>query len=90
MGIMILIAGQGIANMAMVGGILPVVGVPMPFISYGGSSLVVTMIAMGLLLSICDHSEKNKMEIGKTVTDAVKKETKTIANNDNKKLYLVK
>lgn len=90
MGIMILIAGQGIANMAMVGGILPVVGVPMPFISYGGSSLVVTMIAMGLLLSICDHSEKNKTETDKAMSDAAKKEVKATAEKDNKKLHLVK
>ena len=54
-GIMVLIAGQAIANIMMVGGLLPVVGVPLPFISYGGSSLIVTMIAMGILLNICDH-----------------------------------
>ena len=61
-GIMVLIAGQAIANIMMVGGLLPVVGVPLPFISYGGSSLIVTMIAMGILLNICDHGrsqEKN-------------------------------
>jgi len=54
-GIMVLIAGQAIANIMMVGGLLPVVGVPLPFISYGGSSLIVTMVAMGMLLNICDH-----------------------------------
>ena len=58
MGIMVLIAGQAIANIMMVGGLLPVVGVPLPFISYGGSSLIVTMVAMGMLLNICDHGRK--------------------------------
>lgn len=53
MGIMILIGGQAIANLFMVSGMFPVVGVPLPFISYGGSSLLVTMIAMGILLNIC-------------------------------------
>ena len=62
LGIMLLILGQGIANVAMVGGLLPVVGVPLPFISYGGSSLIVTMCAMGILLNVCDHSKDNKEE----------------------------
>ncbi len=57
-GIMVLIAGQAIANIMMVGGLLPVVGVPLPFISYGGSSLMVSMVAMGMLLNICDHGSK--------------------------------
>ena len=64
-GIMVLIAGQAIANIMMVGGLLPVVGVPLPFISYGGSSLMVSMVAMGMLLNICDKGllaeEKRKL-----------------------------
>ncbi|SHK75928.1 cell division protein FtsW [Selenomonas ruminantium] len=61
-GIMVLIAGQAIANIMMVGGLLPVVGVPLPFISYGGSSLIVTMMAMGMLLNVCDHGKKPSLE----------------------------
>lgn len=60
MGIMILIGGQAIANLFMVSGMFPVVGVPLPFISYGGSSLLVTMIAMGILLNICQGGSKKK------------------------------
>ena len=66
MGIMVLIAGQAVANIMMVGGILPVVGVPLPFISYGGSSLMVTMMAMGMLMNICDHGKDRKPEREKT------------------------
>ena len=51
-GIVILIVGQGLCNIAMVGGSFPVVGVPLPFISYGGSSLIFTMIAIGILINI--------------------------------------
>lgn len=39
-------------NLGMVAGILPVVGVPLPFISYGGSFLITSMIAAGILLNI--------------------------------------
>jgi len=39
-------------NIGMVVGFLPVVGIPLPFMSYGGSSMVVLMAGMGLLMSI--------------------------------------
>ena len=42
-------------NMGMVIGILPVVGVPMPFISYGGTALLTLGIACGTLMSIQRH-----------------------------------
>ncbi len=44
-----------IVNMGMVGGLLPVVGVPLPLISYGGTSLVTLMFGIGLLMSIRTH-----------------------------------
>ncbi len=52
MGIMILVVGQAIGNLFMVGGMFPVVGIPLPFISYGGTSLIVTMAAIGILVNI--------------------------------------
>ena len=57
MGIMILVVGQAIANLFMVGGMMPVVGVPLPFISYGGTSLIVTMAAIGILVNIGKQGE---------------------------------
>ncbi|WP_315444848.1 putative lipid II flippase FtsW [uncultured Selenomonas sp.] len=57
LGIVFLVLGQALANLAMVAGLLPVVGVPLPFISYGGSSLIVTMAGMGMLLGIADRSQ---------------------------------
>ena len=57
LGIIFLVLGQALANLAMVAGLLPVVGVPLPFISYGGSSLIVTMAGMGMLLGIADRSK---------------------------------
>ena len=42
-------------NISMVNGILPVVGIPLPLISYGGTSLVTIMISFGILMSIKTH-----------------------------------
>ena len=42
-------------NIGMVIGIIPVVGVPLPLISYGGSSMVITMIGFGMIMSIHTH-----------------------------------
>ena len=39
-------------NMGMVSGILPVVGVPLPFISYGGTAMVTLGLALGMLMSV--------------------------------------
>lgn len=45
-------------NIGMVGGILPVVGVPLPFISYGGTAIITLMAGFGLLMSIHTHHTK--------------------------------
>lgn len=48
-------------NIGMVSGILPVVGVPLPIISYGGTSLVTLMISLGMLMSVhAEHRRKEK------------------------------
>lgn len=46
-------------NIGMVSGILPVVGVPLPLISYGGSSLIVLMASFGIIMSI--HTHRNML-----------------------------
>ena len=66
LGIVFLVLGQALANLAMVAGLLPVVGVPLPFISYGGSSLIVTMAGMGMLLGIADRSQGAPVQKKKT------------------------
>jgi cell division protein FtsW len=56
-GITSIIAVQAIINIAVVTGSMPVTGVPLPFISYGGSSLVFNLVAMGILLNISRQRE---------------------------------
>ena len=58
MGITSIIAVQAIINIAVVTGSMPVTGVPMPFISYGGTSLVINLTAMGILLNISRQVER--------------------------------
>lgn len=48
-GLTMLISVQGIVNIAMVIGCLPVTGIPLPFISYGGSSLIMNIISVALI-----------------------------------------
>ena len=52
LGVTALVATQVLVNVGMVTGLVPVVGIPLPFMSYGGSSMVVSMMALGLLLSV--------------------------------------
>src|SRR5581483_3338652 len=44
--------GQALVNVAAVMGVAPLTGIPLPFLSYGGSSLVVLLAAVGILLNI--------------------------------------
>lgn len=76
-GIMLLIVGQAACNMAMVVGLIPVVGIPLPFISYGGTSLLLNMMAIGIVLNIDSHNPR-PAEI------AVNKKTKSNVYQFNK------
>ena len=52
LGVTTVFASQILINIGMVTGLLPIVGIPLPLMSYGGSSMVVSLTALGLLLSI--------------------------------------
>ena len=51
-GIVALVCGQALINLAAVLGLAPLTGIPLPFISYGGSSLVIALVSVGILLNI--------------------------------------
>ena len=57
-GITSIIGLQAIINIAVVTGSMPVTGVPLPFISYGGTALVFNLMAMGILLNISRQRNK--------------------------------
>jgi cell division protein FtsW len=56
LGLVMAIVVQALFNISVVLSLLPTKGIPLPFISYGGSSLVPTLVAMGILLNISQHS----------------------------------
>jgi cell division protein FtsW len=51
-GITALVCGQAVVNLAAVLGLAPLTGIPLPFVSYGGSSLVIALLSVGILLNI--------------------------------------
>jgi len=56
-GIAMLISWQALINAGMITGLLPTTGLPFPFLSYGGSSLVVSCLALGIVLNISRRGE---------------------------------
>lgn len=59
------IIGQALINIAVVLGLLPVLGVPLPLISAGGSALIVTLVAIGVVLSFARRREEPAHERGR-------------------------
>jgi len=55
-GLTLLVGVQAFTNMGVAVGVLPTKGLTLPFISLGGSSLLITLLCMGVLLNISDHS----------------------------------
>jgi len=55
-GIVVLIGVQTLLNMGVVTGLLPTKGMPLPFLSYGGTALLVNQLSIGILLSIAGQS----------------------------------
>ena len=51
-GIIAMLLFQQLQNIGMTIGLLPITGVPLPFVSYGGSSLLTTILCLGIVLNI--------------------------------------
>ena len=59
-----MVAVQSLLNFAVVTGSIPPTGLPLPFISYGGTSLVVFMSAMGILLNLSSKAYGSDNSLG--------------------------
>jgi cell division protein FtsW len=57
-GITAMVVGQALVNLSVVLGLVPTKGIPLPFISYGGSSLIGMLLATGVLLNISQHADE--------------------------------
>ena len=56
LGLTTVVAFQAFFNISVVLGLLPTKGIPLPFVSYGGSSLLINLIGMGILLNVSQHA----------------------------------
>jgi len=56
LGITVLVVVQGMINMSVVLGLMPTKGIPLPMISYGGSSLLSTLALLGILMNVSEHA----------------------------------
>jgi cell division protein FtsW len=56
LGATIIVVVQGFINMSVVVGMMPTKGIPMPLISYGGSSLISTLALLGILMNVSEHA----------------------------------
>src|SRR5690625_175199 len=61
-GIASMVGIQAFINLGAISGVLPITGVPLPFVSYGGSSLLVLLISMGILNNIAMQVKKKKQQ----------------------------
>ncbi len=62
-GLTVLVCGQAAINLAAVMGIAPLTGIPLPFVSYGGSSLVVALVSVGILLNIAGDAGARRASV---------------------------
>lgn len=58
LGLTTMIAVQALVNISVVLGLIPTKGIPLPFVSAGGSSLLVNLIGMGILLNVSQHADE--------------------------------
>ena len=66
-GIVVMLMFQVFVNVGMTVGVMPITGIPLPLMSYGGSSLIATMIAVGLLQSIYAQGRRAAMSQGRVL-----------------------
>ena len=66
LGLTMMIVVQAFVNMSVVLGLLPTKGIPLPLVSNGGSSLLINLLALGVLLNISQHAHRAETRSGVT------------------------
>jgi cell division protein FtsW len=56
LGLTTMVAAQAFVNISVVLGLLPTTGIPLPFVSAGGSSLLISLLSVGILLNVSQHA----------------------------------
>jgi cell division protein FtsW len=69
-GLTTMVAFQAFFNISVVLGLLPTKGIPLPFVSYGGSSLLINLIGMGILLNVSQHASSGHVVTTANPADA--------------------
>jgi cell division protein FtsW len=64
LGITMMLVLQAFVNISVVLGLMPTKGIPLPLVSNGGSSMLINLLGVGVLLNISQHSREESMEIG--------------------------
>jgi cell division protein FtsW len=62
-GITTILSSYAVVNMSVACGIIPTTGVPVPFVSYGGTALIINAMAVGILLNISKHRNENEASV---------------------------
>jgi cell division protein FtsW len=70
LGITAMVVVQAFFNMSVVLGLLPTKGIPLPFVSFGGSSLLMSMVGMGILLNVSQHASASHVITTEMTADA--------------------
>ncbi len=63
LGITMMVSFQAFFNISVVLGLLPTKGIPLPFVSAGGSSLLINLLAMGILLNVSQHTSQRRAPV---------------------------
>ena len=83
LGLTAVIVAQALINMSVVLGILPNKGLPLPFVSAGGSSMLISMLSMGILLNVSQHT--TNAPLGGSERGCVMREERHAARRDRRR-----
>ena len=70
LGLTLMITLQAFVNMSVVLGLMPTKGIPLPLVSFGGSSLLINLVGVGILLNISQHATASHGPVGQVETGA--------------------